>query len=127
MSKWFGQVGYALPDQVETAPGVWEDVTIEKNYYGEVLNNSRYFRAGENLNNDISVTNRISIVADAYAFTEDHFFDIRYIRWAGKDWDVSSVDATNPPRLILTLGGVYNGPKPSSPPDSSGDVDGEHP
>lgn len=122
MAKYYGLVGFALPDQVETAPGVWVDVVIERKVYGNILNNSRYLRPGENLNDDLSVTNRISIIADPYA--QNHFFAIRYIEWVGRDWTVSNVDATTPPRLILTLGGVYDGPKPISPSDDSGDVDG---
>lgn len=122
MARYYGPIGFALPDQVETAPGVWGDAVEEHRFYGEILNNIRYLRPGQTLNDDISVTNRISVIADAYA--QNHFFAIRYISWAGQDWTVSNVDAANPPRLILTLGGVYNGPKPTEPSDDSGDVDG---
>lgn len=110
MAKFFGEIGYGL--STETAPGVWKDVITERKYYGDVLRNSRQLRDGEKVNDDLSVGNSISIVADAYA--NEHFFAIRYIRWAGTLWKVADVQVESP-RLILRLGGVYNGPKAGSP------------
>lgn len=106
MAKFHGKIGYG--ESVETAPGVWEDVITEYQYYGDVIRNARTLREGDTVNNDLSVDNSISIVADAYA--REHFFAIRYIEWAGVLWIVSNVEVQNP-RLILRLGGVYNGPK----------------
>ena len=70
------------------------------------------FRAGESVNNDLSVGNSISIVADAFA--NEHFFAVRYVEWAGTLWTISEVEV-QAPRLLLRLGGVYNGPKPEAP------------
>lgn len=106
MAKFYGPVGYG--ESVETAPGVYKDTITEKTYFGDVIRNSRQLREGEGLNNDLSVGNSISIVADAYA--NEHFFAIRYVEWAGALWTVSNVEVQSP-RLILRLGGVYNGPK----------------
>lgn len=106
MAKFHGKIGYG--ESVEKAPGVWEDVITERSYFGDVVRNSRQLREGEFVNNDLSVGNSISIVADAYA--NEHFFAIRYIKWAGTLWKVSNVEVQSP-RLILRLGGVYNGPK----------------
>lgn len=105
MAKFHGEIGYG--ETVETSPGVWEDVITERLYFGDVIRNARYLREGEQLNNDLTVGNTISIVADAYA--NDHFFAIRYIRWAGALWTVQMVEVQSP-RLLLRLGGVYNGP-----------------
>lgn len=107
MARFFGNVGYG--ENVETRPGVWEDVIIERPYYGDVVRNSRKLSEGETLNNDLTVGNSISIVADAYA--NEHFFAIRYVEWAGSLWTVSDV-VVERPRLILRLGTVYNGPRP---------------
>ncbi len=79
MAEFYGVIGYG--ETVETAPGVWQDNIIEYNYYGDVVRNARKLQEGEQLNNDLSVGNSISIVADAYA--NEHFFAIRYIKWAG--------------------------------------------
>jgi hypothetical protein len=105
MAKFFGKIGYG--ETQESAPGVWTDVIVEFNYYGDVVRNTRKLEPGESLNNDLSVGNSISIVADAYA--NEHFFAIRYIQWAGVLWTVDSVEVQSP-RLLLRLGGVYNGP-----------------
>lgn len=106
MAKFFGVIGYSQ-GSVESAPGVFVEGIIEKSYFGDVLRNTRKLESGDKVNNDLSVGNSISIVADAYA--NEHFFAIRYIRWAGALWTVSDVEVQRP-RLILRLGGLYNGP-----------------
>ena len=110
MAKFFGAVGYGVTTEV--ADGVWEDTITEKSYFGEVIRNTRRLQDGEKVNDDLSVNNSISIVADAYA--SEHFFAIRYVEWAGTLWKVSDVEVQRP-RLLLRLGGVYNGPKVSPP------------
>jgi hypothetical protein len=108
MAKFSGKVGYG-PSTVETAPGVWNEVIVERDYVGDILRNTRKLQSGESVNDDLSVDNSISIVADAYA--NEHFFAIRYVLWAGARWVVSNVEVQSP-RLLLRLGGVYNGPTP---------------
>ena len=106
MAKFYGEIGYG--ETMEVSPGVWQDVIVEHIYYGDVVRNTRkLLQEGEQLNPDLSVGNSISIVSDAYA--NEHFFAIRYIRWAGTLWTVSDVEVQSP-RLLLRLGGVYNGP-----------------
>lgn len=104
MAKFYGEIGYG--HSVETAPGVWQDVITVKNYYGDVLRNTRRLENGENVNNDRTVNNSISILADAYA--NENFMAILYLKWMGTLWNVSDVEVQSP-RLILRLGGVYNG------------------
>lgn len=111
MARFYGEVGYA--ESVETVPGVWKDVIVERKYYGDVLRNTRRLDGGEKINNDISVSNSISIVADAYAST--HFFAIRYVKWAGVYWTVTTVEVQSP-RLTLQIGEVYNGETGNSSP-----------
>lgn len=106
MARYFGKVGYGT--SVETKPGIWEDTIIEKSYSGDVFRAIRQLREGERVNGDLSVNNSISIVADAYA--NANFMNIRYVEWVGTLWTVSDVEVRRP-RLLLTLGGVYNGPK----------------
>jgi len=112
MAKFYGKVGYG-PTTVETAPGVWNEVIVEREYVGDILRNTRKLQSGESVNDDLSVDNSISIVADAYA--NEHFFAIRYVQWAGTRWVVSNVEVQSP-RLLLRLGGVYNGPVPPATP-----------
>lgn len=103
--KFYGAIGYG--HSVEISPGVWQDVITVKNYYGDVVRNTRKLQEGEDINSDISVQNSISIVADAYA--NENFFAMRYISWSGTLWVVRDVEVQRP-RLLLRLGGVYNGP-----------------
>ena len=110
MPKFYGEVGYG--NAVETPPGsgVWIDEIVEKKYYGDVIRNARSLEDGERLHDELTVSNSISIVADAYA--NNHFFAMRYVRWAGALWTVQNVEVQSP-RLILRLGGIYNGPTAS--------------
>lgn len=110
MAKFYGEIGYAI--SVEAAPGVWGDDITERSYFGDVVRNTRRLQEGEYLNDDLTVGNSLSIVADAYA--NEHFFAIRYVRWAGTLWIVSDVEVQSP-RLTLRLGGVYNGPTAATP------------
>lgn len=109
MARFFGEVGYG--EAVETPPesGVWVDTITEIPYQGDVIRNTRQLENVEKINEDIIVANSISIVADEYAIS--HFFNIKYVRWAGVLWTVSTVEV-RAPRLILSLGSVYNGPTP---------------
>jgi hypothetical protein len=113
MARFYGAIGYADASE-ETNPGVWVEQMVEYSYYGDIVRNTRELREGESLNNDLTVGNSISVVADAYA--NEHFHAIRYIRWAGTLWTVTNVEVRSP-RLLLRLGGVYNGPT-GGPPES---------
>lgn len=81
-----------------------EQIT-ERNYYGDVIRNTRRLQSADKVNDDINISNEISIVADPYA--NDHFYAIRYVVFQGAKWKVSNVDVQYP-RLILSLGGLYN-------------------
>lgn len=111
MARFFGMVGYA--ESVEVAKGVWEDQIVEFPLYGDVVRESRQLQNGEKVNDDLTVSNSISVVADAYA--REHFHAIRYVEWAGVRWSVPDVTVLSP-RLLLKLGGVYNGPRAAPPP-----------
>src|SRR5690349_14712427 len=110
MARFYGQIGYGTT--AEVAPGAWEDVVVEHNYYGDIIRNIGRQVDGEHLNNDIAINNSISIVADAYAYQK--YLAIKYIRWGGVLWTVNSVEIRRP-RLILELGEVYDGPTPAAP------------
>lgn len=104
MPKFYGPVGYV--EDVETGLDIHTEIPVERVYRGDLVKNVRNLENGLGLNKDVKISNRISIVADAYAL--NHMHAIRYVRWMGTDWEVTSVEV-QPPRLILTLGGVYNG------------------
>lgn len=104
MGKFYGVIGYA--ETSETAPGVWTEGITERTYAGDIIRNTRRLQSNENINDDITVNNTFSIVADPYAY--QNFHAMRYIKWMGASWKISNVEVQRP-RLILTVGGVYNG------------------
>lgn len=104
MAKFYGAIGYAVTE--ETAPGVWEERITERMYYGELVRNTRKLQAADQLNDNINVANEISILADPFAY--ENFHSMRYVEFMGAKWKVSNVEVQYP-RLILTVGGVYNG------------------
>ena len=105
MAKWYGKVGYIVSTEVE--PGVWLPKPVERNYYGDVLSNtSKWANASNKVNDDLNVSNRISILADPFAYRT--FNAIKYVEFMGALWDVTNVEVQYP-RLILSVGGVYNG------------------
>ena len=106
MAKFYGNVGFA--ENIEIRPSVYKAQITERPYYGDVLTNTRGLKNTGNVNDDVEVSNQISIVADAYA--QEHFFAMRYVEWQGARWKVTTVKVQHP-RLILSLGGVYNGPE----------------
>ncbi len=106
MAKFYGEIGYGETVETPAGSGVFVDVITEIAYFGDVIRNTRKLQSGQSLNDDLSVSNSISVIADEYAIA--HFFAIRYIRWEGVNWTVTSVEVQSP-RLILALGSVYNG------------------
>lgn len=104
MAKWFGKIGFA--EQVETAPGVYVNKITEREYYGDVIRNARRLQTTDQVNDDINISNEISIVADPYAM--NNFHSIRWVEWMGAKWKATNVDVQYP-RLTLSLGGVWNG------------------
>lgn len=102
MAKWFGVIGYE--ETVETSPGVWKEQITERSYYGDVTRNNRRLQSTDKVNDDLTISNEISIVSDPYA--NDHFYSMRYVEFQGAKWKVSNVEVQYP-RLILTLGGLY--------------------
>lgn len=105
MAKYHGLIGYA--ETVQTSPGVWTERIIEKEHYGDVLNKHIKYESSGGVNDNINIRNDISIVADTYA--KEHFGQMRYATVMGTKWKINDVDTNKYPRLILTLGGVYNG------------------
>lgn len=105
MARFFGEVGYG--HSVEGAAGVYKDVITERQYFGDIERNGRRMQEGQEVNSNLTLDFSVSIVADEYA--SENINAIRYVRWAGSLWAVTTVDIRRP-RLVLRLGGVYNGP-----------------
>lgn len=107
MAKYSGKVGFITTE--ETPTGVWVSVPVERLYYGDLTRNHKRWNNGQTVNSDMVLQNEISIVADPYAM--QNFQTIRYVEFMGSVWEVTSVDVQYP-RLVLSIGGVYNGERP---------------
>lgn len=103
MAKFYGSIGYA--ETLETSPGVWEEQITERNYYGDVMQTSRRLQNSNGVNDNVVITNNISILSDPFA--NENFQSMRYVEYMGAKWKVSNVEIQYP-RLILTLGELYN-------------------
>ena len=103
MAKFYGKIGFA--ENVEIEKGVWEEQITERSYFGDVTRNIRRLRDASKVNNDVDISNEISIVADPYA--NENFHAIRYVVFMGSKWKIGSVEVQYP-RLILSIGGLYN-------------------
>lgn len=105
MAKWYGKIGYS--ETVETDPGVWMPRDTIREYYGDVLRNStRWTGNSDSTNDELTVNTQISIVSDPFAI--EKFYSMKWIEFMGTKWKITGVEPQFP-RLLLTLGGVYNG------------------
>ena len=110
MGKWCGKIGNALTSEIR--PGVWDgdDSIIERPYFGEEVKAARRFEKSGNGNDNLNVSLELSVIADPFA--NQNFQSMKYITFMGSKWEITNVELQYP-RMILTIGGIYNGPEPS--------------
>lgn len=105
MSKWYGKIGFTYTGEIE--PGLWvENEVIERQYFGDIMSNRWKRQNSGNVNDDINISNQISVLADPYAM--NHVSSMTWIEFSNEKWKVTDAEVQYP-RLIITLGGVYNG------------------
>lgn len=105
MAKWHGTIGYVKTE--ETSPGIYSEVVTERNYYGDIIrDNKRWSPNSNSTNEDLTLNAQFSIVADSFA--RENLGYIKYVVYMGTKWKITSIDPQFP-RLILAVGGVYNG------------------
>lgn len=106
MAKFYEIIGFSSGTE-EIEPGIWVDSMSERYYYGDIIRTSRKLNQNNNINAEITLDMSISIIADDFALASIN--KIRYVKWMGSKWQITSIDNTQRPRLILTIGGIYNG------------------
>lgn len=106
--RFYDVIGFETTAPKTECSDVWVPTTVEKKYYGDIVRNSRRLQSLDYLstNDDVNINNQISLMADEFAL--QHFHEIRYALFKGTKWKVSDIEFQGP-RLLLTLGGVYNG------------------
>jgi hypothetical protein len=110
MARFCGKIGFGIT--AEVAPGRWKDVIVEHKFFGDVLRNDINSDVGEKVTPDFTFTNRISVVAAHNALKRRK--QMRYIEFEDDLWRIESIEVQGR-RLILSLGGVYNGPTAPAP------------
>lgn len=105
MAKFYGMIGFAVTEETASGSGIWKETIKELPYFGDLVRSSRRLEAAEKANDDVRLSNDISIVSDPYAV--ENFHSIRYVTCLGTKWKVSNVEIQYP-RLILTTGGIYH-------------------
>lgn len=103
MAKFAGLVGYVT--QEETAPGVWSPVDKAVMMRGDFISQSASVQNDDKINSDVTLNHRVSLLGDAYAF--NNYFNLKWIEIGGRRLEVRSVEIHRP-RLIVSVGGMYN-------------------
>lgn len=119
MALYSGKIGFAETAEriVESEgepihSGIFEDTIVERHYRGEIMKETVNWRSSSVPNDDLVPSHRISIIADNFAIKNSA--TIKYLIWNMTYWKITSIEIQRP-RLILSLGGVYNGPKAPTP------------
>lgn len=101
--KWYGRIGYR--NVVETAPSVYEEKIVYKDHFGDIIVNSTRHQQSDQVNDDLVLSNKISIVANPYA--TNNFQSMVCIEFMGAKWKITNIDVQYP-RLVLSMGGVWS-------------------
>lgn len=104
MARYSGLVGYGV--QVETTPGIWKTIDEARMMKGDIIRQNANIQDSGKVNDDITLNHRVSLVGDPYAF--ENYFNMKWVQIDGRKWKVTSIEVQRP-RLIVTLGGVWNG------------------
>ena len=109
MAKFFGVIGFE--DSQETKPGVFEPKIVLRGYSGDVIRSSKRNESTDKINDNVNISNQFSIIADKYAY--NHIYGMKYLKYMGANWKITDVEIQHP-RLILSVGGLYNGDEDSA-------------
>lgn len=106
MARFAGKVGFIITKEHPIGSGIWKEVAIERTYYGDIEKNTLSWRNADRIDDDKDISNKISIVADPFAY--ENFHAMRYVEFMGSFWEINSISVERP-RLVLSIGGLYNG------------------
>lgn len=103
MAKYFGKIGFEITSTDDY--GVTTSKVRELNYTGDIIGQTNRWETSDKLSDDLTVNGKISVVADSFLY--DNIGAMKYVVWMGVKWKIRSIEPLRP-RLILTVGGVYN-------------------
>lgn len=105
MARWHGKVGYTVTGKVEAGLYEEEEVMVRE-YSGDYSGFAWQNQNSGGINDNLVISGTVSIVADQFAY--QNCSNISYVEVEGTKWKVTKIEPQHP-RLILSLGGVYNG------------------
>lgn len=106
--RYSGMIGYAV--QTEISPGIWEDTITEVPKLGDVVQRTEVLGSDDSVLPQYRTTTSISVLSDGVL--KENYENLRYVTHLGKRWTIASA-VFEPPRLVLYIGEVYNGPIPA--------------
>lgn len=112
MAKFCGKIGFIVNEEIPKDSGIWRPVEKTRVYKGDEITNTSFWDTSNNVNDDFSIKNQISIVADSFAY--EHIGCMKFIEYLGSRWKISTINVKRP-RIILTIGGLYNVKQNESP------------
>jgi hypothetical protein len=106
--RYSGKLGIA--QQVEVSPDVWEEEITEQDVVGDMEQRSETLeQADDSALPRHSTSTSVSLLALGVGPRDNS--DIRYVTYAGKRWQITSV-VDQYPRIVCYFGGEYHGPTP---------------
>lgn len=108
--KYSGMAG-VVEDSIEISPGIWKPAGVrEIKATGDFVSSRKEFSVrSDSTNDDVTMSNTISIVMSKDLF--NNLSNLRYLTVNGARYKVTSFEI-NRPRIVITLGGLWNGDVP---------------
>lgn len=105
MAKFSGKIGFSLESEDGGETGIWAPQVTEKQYYGDIMNDTRKWNDDSKVNENLNISNKFSIVANRFAIENIGY--MRYVVWHGFKWKIITAEISGP-RIVLYVGGLYN-------------------
>lgn len=119
MPKFSGKIGFGY--EVEVSPGVFDLAIVERSYLGDVVREALERVGGQTVLGESKTANSFNIVGDAYSYT--NFMDMKYVLWNGRYYEVRQTELKQRPRMLIRIGGRYNGPTAEDPAAQPPEID----
>jgi hypothetical protein len=104
MSRFSGLLGFVRTELSDG--GIYNEVSTEIKAKGTFRKISSRVYSEQEVNASVRLANEISVIGNNEIF--NHLNSLKYVVWKGTKWSVTTI-TLEPPRVIIVLGGVYNG------------------
>lgn len=105
--KFSGRIGYSEDYEEPAGSGIWRNKIVEVPCRGTLTTTNKRWENGPSANDDLKLNETLSFVVRPQLRSK--LSKIAYVKKGGEYWKVQSIDDSKPPRVSLTIGGVYHG------------------